>query len=60
MVAKQKDGVNIKILDVASYEDLCILREKLVDAKKAVNWCLNHADEAGFKIAMDFVNKWGF
>ena len=60
VITKQKKGVDVKILDVASYDDLRVLREQLVDAKKVITHCLNRADEKTFQVAMGYVNKWGF
>lgn len=60
VITKQKKGVDIKILDVASYEDLCALREQLVDAKQVINHYLNTGSVKDSEPALAFVQKWGF
>ena len=59
LIMKQKKGVDIKILDVASYEDLCALREQLTDAKKVLTYYLNRGSAEDSQPVIDFINKWG-
>lgn len=56
LIGKQKNGVDLKILDVASYDDLCALREQLSEANDIIKY---YAEKHGKLKACDYLNKWG-